>query len=290
MKIAVLSDVHGNLPALQAVLADLQDFHPDHLLFAGDFTRGPFPNEVIHLLRQHNAHMILGNDDLRPLRYIKGEAPQQWRTSQQFAMLRWTAHHLTSENVHFLTTLPHQRILTLPGPGAIQLVHGSPRSPSESLTPNDLLTLDRSLAAVTAPLLICGHTHIQWAFRRNAIQVINPGAVAGTLIGPYAQYARLTWGDEQWQVDLRTIAYPFAPLQHAFENSGLLAEGGPLARGFLLSQQTGHDFMMAFLRYAAAYARQNGWQGGPALPDDLWFRAADSFSWDLPGETDHPTP
>lgn len=282
MKIVVLSDVHGNLPALQAILADLDDFDPDQIVFAGDFTRGPFPNEVIDLLSEWNTHMILGNGDHSLLRYLDGQVPQEWRTCQQFGMLRWTARRLTLANALFLRSLPEQRSLALPGADAILVVHGSPRKSSESLSPNDLLALDHALESSPHPVLVCGHTHLQWSLRRNEKLVINPGAVAGTVTGPRAQYARMNWDGRQWQVDLRTVGYNLAALQQAFEDSGLLTEGGPLARGFLLTMETGTDFMIAFLHHAYHVARQNGWQGGPAVPDELWQQAMDTFCWDLP--------
>lgn len=146
---------------------------------------------------------------------------------------------------------------------------------------DDLVTLDQALALTPAPVLVCGHTHVQWSLCRNGKQVINPGAAAGTLIGPRAQYARLTWDGRQWQVELRTLDYDFASLKQAFESRGLLADGGPMARGFLLSLETGHDFMMAFLHYAYDLASQSGWPGGPALPDEIYQRANETFCWTL---------
>ena len=274
MRIAVLSDVHGNLPALEAVLADLKDFSPRHILFAGDFTRGPHPNEVIDRLRELDTLMIRGNDDRGPLRYVDRQVPQEWRTFKQFGMLRWTVNHLSARNLAFLRELPEQRVVHLPGADSLRLVHGSPDHPARGLDPvGEPAALDQALNGIAEVGLVCAHTHRQWAVCRKGRLAVNPGAVAGTQIGPRAQYARLEWDGRRWQVDLRTVDYDTAPLRAAFEASGLLAEGGMMALGFLLSMETGHDHMMAFFHFASKLAGQAGCPAGQAIPDEIWDRA-----------------
>ncbi len=280
IKIAVLSDIHGNLPALQAVLDDLEDFKPDEFIFAGDFTRGPHPDEVIGCLRERNAHMILGNDDRNLLGYLNGEMPDEWRSRKQMGSFRWTARRLSPENLRFLQSLPEQRSIVYTGAGSIRVVHGSPEDPVEPIRPDlDMALLDRYLEQIPETVLVCGHTHRQWSTRRNGKLGLNPGAVASTRIGPYAQYARLAWQETGWSVEGRTTPYDVAALRTTFVESGLLEEGGPLARGFLLAMETGRDYMMQFLAYAHHMAAQAGCDDCPVLPDAIWDRANASFDW-----------
>ena len=143
MKIAFLSDVHGNLPALQAVLDDLEHFHPDILAVAGDLTGGPYSNEVIQLLRQRGAAMILGNSNLGLLHYVRGEVSKELQTSKQFGLLRWNVRNLSAENWQVLFELPEQRIVSPAGTDPFHIVHGTPRDPYESIYP------DLDLVAVT---------------------------------------------------------------------------------------------------------------------------------------------
>jgi predicted phosphodiesterase len=100
MRLAVLSDTHGNLPALEAVLADVRQFAVDGVIVAGDLTGGPHPNETIALLRALNGWLIRGNSDANLLQLAAGEAPEDWYTSRQFALLRWSLHTIDRQSRH----------------------------------------------------------------------------------------------------------------------------------------------------------------------------------------------
>jgi putative phosphoesterase len=283
LNIAVLSDVHGNLPALEEVLNDLQEFSPNRIIVAGDLTGGPFNNEVIEILRGMDACMVLGNSDLNLLRYVRGDAPIEWRTRKQFGLLRWNSENISGENLQYLSELPEERSFEIPGLDAIRVVHGAPSDPYQSIYPDiDLDTLDQSLGMIPEPVLICGHTHRPWFIQRDKKMALNPGSVAGPLNGEIgAQYARLFCVDNRWNVEHITISYDLAQLKKAFEVSGLLEKGGAVARGFLLSMENGHDATLMFLEYAYGLARQAGFESAEILPDEIWELASETFDWDM---------
>jgi predicted phosphodiesterase len=181
MRLAVLADVHGNLPALEAVLADVQQRDVDGIIVAGDLTAGPQPVETTRLLRSLEAWMIRGNTDSNLLRYDAGDAPDAWRVSKQWAVMRWSHSHLDGETLNFIASLPEQRAIALDDAAPIRVVHGSPRNPSESLFPDrdpvklslfrqagllppdrDPAKLNLAFAQISEPVLVCGHTHIPW--------------------------------------------------------------------------------------------------------------------------------
>jgi putative phosphoesterase len=282
MKIALLSDVHGNLPALQAVLDSLQGSQPDILAVAGDLTGGPHSNEVIQLLLDRKAVMILGNSDLGLLRYKRGDVPPEWQTSTQFGLLRWNARNLSDINFQILLDLPEQYVINPPGVDSIHLVHGSPRDPYESIYPDrDLSLFDLLLQMIDQPVLVCGHTHEQWFLRRNGKLAVNPGSVSGPLNGVVgAQCALIDWTDKQWQVELLTVPYDLAPLNMAFHKSGLLQEGGAIARAFLLSHETGRNVSLDFLTYAFLLAEEAGFKHCQVLPNEIYDLAEATFSWE----------
>ena len=95
MRLAVLADVHGNLPALEAVLDDMHRHIVEGIIVAGDHIALPHANETIRLLRSLGSWMIRGNSDDNLLRYDAGDTPEAWRTSRQFGLLRWAHRHLT---------------------------------------------------------------------------------------------------------------------------------------------------------------------------------------------------
>ena len=168
MQLAVLSDVHGNQPALEAVLAELEGERLDGIIVAGDFVGGPHPVETMQMLRDLGAWMIRGNGDNDLIQLRTGRAPAEWSTILQFSLLRWADTRINQATFDLIASLPEQRVVQLPGTDAIRVVHGSPQHPSESLFPDrDPAALDRALSQITEPVMVCGHTHLQWMATRS---------------------------------------------------------------------------------------------------------------------------
>jgi putative phosphoesterase len=281
MRLAVLSDVHGNLPALEAVLDNLRQHAVDGIIVAGDFTAGPHADETIGLLRSLGSWTIRGNGDTAQVRYDAGDAPETWRTSRQFVLLRWSHRHLTRESLEYMKSLPEQRVVEIAGTAPIRVVHGSPRDPTEGLGPDDPASLDWALAHTTEPVLVCGHTHIPWKLERDGKLALNPGAVCGPLNGDTrAQYALLTWYDNRWRAAHYAVPYDLERIRAAFRESGLLEEGGAMARAFLLSIETGQDVWGDWLSHAYRLAANAGYMNRDMVPDDIWEQAAATFDWD----------
>jgi len=282
MRLAVLADVHGNLPALEAVLDDIHRHTVEGIIVAGDHIALPHANETIRLLRSLGSWMIRGNSDDNLLRYDAGDAPKAWRTSRQFGLLRWAHRHLNKDLMEYLKSLPEQRVIEMAGAAPIRVVHGSPRDPSEGLSPDwDLPTLDLALAQTQELVLICGHTHIPWKFERDGKLALNPGAVCGPLNGDTrAQYAIMTWQDDRWQVKHCAVPYDLNRMRTIFQESGLLEEGGALARAFLLSIETGQNVGEDWFSFTYRLTAETGFRNCDVVPDAIWEQAATTFDWD----------
>ncbi|MGI6209504.1 MAG: metallophosphoesterase family protein, partial [Anaerolineae bacterium] len=297
-----LSDIHGNLPALEAVLADAwRAGPPDAIIVAGDLTMGgPYPAEVLDRLREVNATLIAGNRDRWILQAYHGRPPAGWHEGEHCGVGRWTLAQLRREQLPWLDSLPEQTVVTLRGAHAIRVVHGSPSHLSGRILPDRCpeamarlrlnygeparsgeIPADAALLAVAEPVLVCGHTHVQWQQRLDGRLALNPGSVGESLQGdPRARYALLEWDGRAWQVELCAVEYDRQPLRRAFHERGLLAEGGGFARASLRDMETGRNFSTHFYRHVARQAQQVGLSDGDVFCDEIWQQAAATFDWE----------
>jgi predicted phosphodiesterase len=228
-----------------------------------------------------DCQMILGNNEVKLLRYQADEGPLEWRTDQQWAVLRWSSRHLAPSTLQFIKQLPEQRKITTPRAKPIRVVHGSPRDPFEAIEPRTGSdSLRPVFEAITEPVLICAHTHLPWQVRRNGRLAVNPGAVCFPMNGDRgAQYAILDWDGFQWNVKHRSVRYDLSEIRRAFEVSGFLSEGGPLARAFLLDVLTSQTVSLNFLALAHRLAMRAGHVAGPLITDEIWQAADRAFAW-----------
>ena len=301
MRLAVLADVHGNLPALEAVLADVQQRGVDGIIVAGDLVGGgPQSVEVVRLLRSLGSWMIRGNNEDYFSTYDAGDAPDSWRVSYQWAVLRWSYHNLDRETLDFVAALPEQRVVALDGTAPIRVVHGSLQSPSGRLFPDrdpvklhwfrkagllppdcEPAKLELAFAQIAEPVLVCGHTHIPWKQEHDGRLAFNPGAVGGPLNGDVrAQYALLTWQDDHWRVEHQAVPYDLDRIRVAFRESGLLAEGGAFAQACLLAIETGQNVAGHFVSYVYELAAEAGFEDYDVVPNAIWEHAVATFDWD----------
>jgi predicted phosphodiesterase len=308
MRLAVLADTHGNLPALEAVLADVEERGVNGFLIAGDITGGPQAGETVVLLRSLQGWMIRGNGEEYLLDYRAGRAPASWYAHEQWATLRWSYQRLEPEVLDLIDRLSDEKVArpettgfdpVTGSPAPIRMVHGSPWSTREFLYPDrdlsaldafrraGLLPQDRSiprlealLAAIEEPVLVCAHSHIPWVQENEALLVVNPGSVGAPNNGdPRAQYAILTWTGGRWQAELRQVRYDLDQIRAAYRDTGYLAAGGVMARAFLLGIVTGENVPGLFVASVRRLASEAGCQPYEPLPDAVWQEAIVSFDW-----------
>jgi putative phosphoesterase len=287
MRLAVIADIHGSMPSLNAALHEIHEHPVDGILVAGDMTCGPNSVEVLQRLQEEKCWMVLGNNEGYLLRFDFNEAPAWWYTSQQWAFNRWVYQHMDRSSLDFLRSLPEQRVIDIPGTAPIRLFHGTPRDTSEHLCPGlNPESLPRTFAETREAVLACGHSHVPWQVRQNGRLVFNPGAIFFPDNGSFgAQYALLTWETNHWGVEHRSVAYDHALVRADYQDSGLLEEGGAFARACLLSLETGRSLAVEFLAYAFNLAAKSGITNCEFIPDDTWNQAAETFDWEKPSQT-----
>lgn len=216
MRTAVISDIHGNIVALESVLEDLErQGGADHIVVAGDlFTFCAAPNEVLARLRKlRRARFLLGNTDRYLLEgtYPSTEGSGGWQEMLLYSF-QWTAEQLGREGLHFLEAVPSYQVITH-GQRQLLAVHGSPKSDEEGLTVETEVSEFESMPiGAKVALLACGHTHVPMARTVGGVCVVNVGSVGLPFDGdPRACYAIVSClaanGTGPTQVELRRVAY-----------------------------------------------------------------------------------
>jgi predicted phosphodiesterase len=212
MRVAALYDVHANLPALEAVLAEVD---ADSILVGGDVVLGPMPKETLSLLRERDATFIRGNCDREVA--TPGEGDELWTRRA-----RWAHGQLDDEELAFLRDLPHPLPMEVDGLGEVLFCHGSPRSDDEILTAiTSPKRLDPILDGVTQNLVVCGHTHAQFDRLVGDRRLVNagsvgmayegePGIAAWALLGPTVELRRTPYDVEAAAALIRETGFPEA--------------------------------------------------------------------------------
>jgi len=220
MKVALIGDVHANLPALEAVLVHAAKQRVEAIWNVGDFVGyGAFPDEVVTRL-QHaspNVLSIVGNYDLKALQ--KDKLP---KAPDKRLAFQWTYDHLSPENRAYLRSLPQEIRLEVGGK-RILLTHGSPASNDEHLTPETPEERLRELAQMAeADVILCGHSHQPFSRQAAGVWFVNSGSVGRPDDGdPRACYAILQITPNLFRARHYRVAYDVERAAAAIRERGL---------------------------------------------------------------------
>ncbi len=224
MKVALLGDVHANLPALEAVLSHADQRGAEEIWNVGDFVGyGAFPNQVVKRLRKSGAKSIIGNYDLKVLDFINKKP--RWRKSKQpekYTAFKWANKVLKETNRRYLFGLPGELRMQVAG-WSVLLTHASPLSNEEPLTPDTPLERLEELRSVArAQVIVCGHSHQPFARRVGDAWFINTGSVGRPGDGdPRACYAMLELTPGSLAVEHFRVEYDVARAAKEIRKQGL---------------------------------------------------------------------
>jgi predicted phosphodiesterase len=219
-RVAALYDIHGNLPALEAVLDDVRRADVDLIVVGGDVVPGPMPRETLACLLALDTptRFIRGNGEVAVLAQLAGEdpgVPQQVR-----GVVGWVAEQLHADLGAVLASWPRTLDLGIDGVGEVLFCHATPRDENEiftRFTPEDRLA--PVFGGLDVPIVVCGHTHMQFDRRVGDLRVLNAGSVGmpfgdpgafWLLMGPDVQLRHTSYDLSGAAERIRATRYPQA--------------------------------------------------------------------------------
>ncbi len=251
-RLAIIADIHGNIPALDAVLDDIAGQGIDETLVGGDLVgRGPQGAAVVRRVRALGLPTIGGNHEDYLLSFRAGDIPDPWRVDEEWAAARWMADELDEPDATFIATLP----FSLKRPG-MRLVHGTPVSNRDGIGPwTEDGEIDTHLGSIIEDVLVCAHTHRPLVRRTTRGTVINVGSTGLPFNRDQrAQYAiveRLA-PDQPWTVELLQVPYDLTKIFDLYDTTGFLRHGGITARLLRLELEHATPLLVPFLAWAKA--------------------------------------
>jgi putative phosphoesterase len=203
MRIAALYDIHGNQPALDAVLAEVGQARVDRVVVGGDVLPGPMPRATLHRLQSLDVPVdfVRGNGDRETLEESPDRPSRIPEPARQ--QLRWCRAQLTDTEAQAIAAWPATVRLEVPGIGSVLFCHATPRSDEEVVThliPEPLL---RPVIEGAADLVVCGHIHVQFDIMVGRTRFVNAGSVGMPFEKPGAYWLLIDGGG----VTLRRTAY-----------------------------------------------------------------------------------
>lgn len=220
-RVAALYDIHGNLPALEAVLDEVRQLAVDVIVVGGDVLPGPMPSECIERLNATGAptQYIHGNGESAALESLRGGPLEQVPAAARDGLI-WSASELPDEHVESISAWPLTIRIDVEGIGDTLFCHATPRNDTEiftRLSPDDRILA--MFAGVDAALTVCGHTHMQFDRTIGSLRLVNAGSVgmpfgeAGAywlLLGPDVQLRRTSYDLDAAAARIRRTRFPGA--------------------------------------------------------------------------------
>jgi putative phosphoesterase len=230
VRVAVITDIHANLPALEATLEAIEAIGVDEIYCGGDLVGyGPHPNEVCELVERRGIPTIYGNYDYAIARDLE-DCGCAYRDPHERALgdqsVAWTLEHTTRKSKEFMLGLPFTVLFQL-GQKRIRLVHGSPRKVNEYLFEDKPARLYERLARqADCDVLVFGHTHKPWIREHGGVLFVNCGSVGKPKDGdPRAAYALLELDDEgRVRASIERVPYDAERVAREVEAAGLPGE------------------------------------------------------------------
>ena len=224
MKIAVISDIHSNIYALEAVLVDIKTRNIDMIVCTGDLVGyGTRPNEVIDTIRKEKILTLMGNydDAIGNFKIVCGCDYKDPKDAEKAALsMQFTGENTSDENKEYLRNLPKEIAFTF-NEKTIRFVHGSTRLINEYLKENSK-EAEEVMNEIADDILVCGHTHIPYFKQYGDKLIVNAGSVGKPKTNsPHANYVIIDMKSEV-EVEIIEVPYDFEKIAKEIEENEIL--------------------------------------------------------------------
>jgi putative phosphoesterase len=240
MKIAVLSDIHGNMPGLRAVTDDIDRWQPELVVVNGDIVnRGPCSQRALRFVRDRQQRdgwqLLRGNHEDFLLRCGNADTVKSGPLYEINRFVHFAYQQLNGEQ-EALANMPERFSWFAPDSSEFRVIHASMNSNREGIYPGMPEDVCRQLIAPAPAVFVTGHTHQPLIRQVEETLVVNVGSAGAPFDKDWRpSYGRFTWDPEQgWQAEIRRVEYDRALIEEDFVRSGFLDEGGPLAQIMLV--------------------------------------------------------
>jgi predicted phosphodiesterase len=305
LKYALISDIHGNLPALEAVLNDARRHNADKFVFVGDYIEDfPWPNEVAETIRLIPSAVVVRGNKEDYLMELQGTDQRTW-TLEQYAPIYWNYRTLTPENLGYLVSLPEEAEIRDEG-GVLRLSHKSdlytdkPRMlpfysshyrvkmKTSPMTHEDYLSyaraavhkhqdITKALARRPGDVLVFGHNHLQWHMTLGDKLLVNPGSCGFPLdFNTDAPYTLIEYDKGVWQVTERRVSYDIEATIQALYTSTLYEQAEVFCSVVIRSLRRAEDCLSTFFGSLRETADAQGCRTWP-VPNDILRLAYDKW-------------
>jgi predicted phosphodiesterase len=254
-RLAVVSDVHGNLPALEAGVADVRAQGAEQVVVAGDLANyGPFSNELFAWADAERWPVIRGNGELYLTDLGTPRGDPGWTRPGPPTLAAWFHARVEDRWRRAVAAWPDTLCLRFPDGPPLRVVHGSPRSPYEGMHGrySDAELLER-LANPAERTIVFGHTHEVVDRHVQGLHLVNPGSAGNSCDGDArAQYALIEATDDGWRATPRRVAYDVGATIDAYRAQGFVETVGATALMVIRELETARSHLGPYLRWRRA--------------------------------------
>ena len=265
MKIAVLSDIHGNLPALEAALSEINRIGVDQIIVLGDLITdfSQHTNEILHIVRNATQNVIRGNRESYLINQANNPSDDTWKKYKQFYAFLETFKKLSDADIAYLKALPQQMAFKYGENFCLRAVHGSPFSEFDAIYADSFDLIERSFGAIDENVLLCGHAHRPFVYSNGKKTIVNAGSVGLNFDkSQSADFAVIRYDGGDFDVDIRKAKYDYAAFKMSCDCDDPWVW---LCLKSIESGKSGESYVLRFLDEAKRR------YGVSPLPDDDYY-------------------